>query len=114
MGSRLGWRWGDGQEEDDSVWDDDDCDDYVEFCARAGRGQCCEINWLDPEPSRLSNDYDIYINDIMDQLKQIGTADTISLQPKKNTLTYATSYYPIDATVSIGKLEDGRGIYDLL
>ena len=67
MGSRLGWRWGDGQEEDDSVWDDDDCDDYVEFCARAGRGQCCEINWLDPEPSRLSNDYDIYINDIMDQ-----------------------------------------------
>ena len=40
VGSRLGWRWEN----------------------RNGFGY--EINWLDPEPSRESNTYDIYINEL--------------------------------------------------
>jgi hypothetical protein len=46
-GKRLGWRWGFHYEEE---WYD-----YNSSC------QSCEINWLDPEPDRGSDDYDTYM-----------------------------------------------------
>ena len=46
-GKRLGWRWGFHYEEE---WYD-----YNSSC------QSCEINWLDLEPDRGSDDYDTYM-----------------------------------------------------
>jgi hypothetical protein len=46
-GSRVGWRW---------------------KASGGGGYNCisnsCEINWLDPEPDRESNDYDVYIREL--------------------------------------------------
>eukprot|EP00984_Skeletonema_dohrnii_P016873 scaffold7561_cov227-Skeletonema_dohrnii-CCMP3373.AAC.6 len=47
-GSRLGWSW--------CSYDDEDYD-YEYGCQ-------CEINWLDPEPSSESDDYEAYIEEV--------------------------------------------------
>jgi len=77
-GPRLGWAWGfhkyigDG---DDSPFDS------------------CEINWLDPEPDRNSNDYEIYIQEL--QAIQGGN-DFFNLQIKhlRSTFSKGTTSLP--------------------
>jgi len=44
-GSRFGWRW-------------------KTISAYSCASNSCEINWLDPEPDRESNDYDVYIREL--------------------------------------------------
>jgi len=53
-GSRLGWRWQIGRRR-------------VDYDA-------CEINWLDPEPEKGSNDYDMYIEELQTYLPKFGTS----------------------------------------
>jgi hypothetical protein len=48
-GSRVGYRW-------ETVNDD----------------QCCEVNWLDPEPSRDRSDYAEYIQDLQEMERQVN------------------------------------------
>eukprot|EP00984_Skeletonema_dohrnii_P005981 scaffold2120_cov150-Skeletonema_dohrnii-CCMP3373.AAC.4 len=48
-GSRVGWRW--------------KATHYNHGC-KSRVTNSCEINWLDPEPGRESNDYDVYIREL--------------------------------------------------
>ncbi|KAK1740413.1 hypothetical protein QTG54_008508 [Skeletonema marinoi] len=47
-GSRVGWRW----------------KDLTLRLCRSTSTNTCEINWLDPEPDRESNDYDVYTREL--------------------------------------------------
>mmetsp|Transcript_7852 Transcript_7852/g.11355 ORF Transcript_7852/g.11355 Transcript_7852/m.11355 type:complete len:130 (+) Transcript_7852:3-392(+) len=39
--------------------------DYrVGWCWKNEYGECCEVNWLDPEPERGGSDYEEYIKDL--------------------------------------------------
>jgi len=64
-GSRLGWSWiccsNSGSDSDGiytSYYDDDDDDDLSE------ENSSCEINWLDPEPSSESSNYEAYMEEL--------------------------------------------------
>ena len=64
-GSRLGWSWiccsNSGSDSDgiyNSDSDDDNDDDLSE------ENSSCEINWLDPEPSSESSNYEAYMEEL--------------------------------------------------
>ena len=56
VGSRLGWSWFSGQLS---------CGQY--------QRNSCEINWLDPEPSTESSDYEVYVKELQDIQKCVGS-----------------------------------------